>query len=239
LVLPGWRTRDEVLRVLLALSILSTVLAVSTGLLLAYEQDFQGRGLVIINRHRNLTLIAGGLCTTGALMWLIKRAIRWVRTTGTTLVVVGTIVLCIGIHFGGTSVHGEDFFDIGLLLEDNEEEPDEATPVTQGIDFDTQVRPILRKSCLRCHGKKKQKGELRLDTEDYAMEGGETGAVIEPGDSSDSELYRRVSLPTDDEDYMPSKGTPLTPRQVEVLKRWIDEGAKWPAAPTPTPSNPG
>ncbi|MCA9542324.1 MAG: hypothetical protein KC620_25680, partial [Myxococcales bacterium] len=101
-------------------------------------------------------------------------------------------------------------------------------PPAPTVEFTAEVWPILKKSCVRCHGPKKQKGELRLDSRAAAMAGGEDGPVIVAGRPEESDLYRRVSLPHDDEDYMPSKGDPLTDEQVEVLRRWIAAGAAWP-----------
>jgi len=238
-VLPGWRSRETVVRVLLLLAVVSTVFAVATGLLFANEQGFQGRGLVLINRHRNLTLIAGSVSSVGAVLWWMKGTRQWLKVTGSTLVVLGTLCMCVGAHMGGLSVYGEDFFSFVFSNPPVEEEVEPVVAsAAREVDFEREVRPILRKSCYRCHGRKKQKGELRLDVRNLAMEGGEDGPVIVPGHSADSELYRRISLPTGDEDYMPSKGTPLTPRQVDTLKRWIDAGAPWPDTVTPTPTDP-
>ena len=99
---------------------------------------------------------------------------------------------------------------------------------TGPIDFGRDVQPILERSCYRCHGARKKRGELRLDKKRYAAEGGESGAVIVPGEKHASNLFQRISLPEDHDDYMPSKGDPLPPHDVAVIGRWIDEGAVWP-----------
>jgi mono/diheme cytochrome c family protein len=91
-----------------------------------------------------------------------------------------------------------------------------------------QVQSIFERSCYRCHGARKQKGDLRLDVKAAAMKGGEHGVVIVPGDAKKSKLYRSLTLPRDHEDHMPAKGDPLTSDEIALVGRWIDEGARWP-----------
>ncbi len=95
------------------------------------------------------------------------------------------------------------------------------------ISFERDIRPILTSRCVACHGANKQKGELRLDAKSLALRGGESGAVIVPGKSGESLLWRRVTSMNDDE-RMPPNGKPLTPEQLVALKAWIDAGAVWP-----------
>ena len=98
------------------------------------------------------------------------------------------------------------------------------------VDFEKQIKPILETSCVRCHGPEHPKAGLRLDNSADAMKGGDDGVVIVPGNSAKSPLYTSTILPADDEKRMPPKGDPLTKEQSELLKRWIDQGAKWPEA---------
>jgi hypothetical protein len=96
------------------------------------------------------------------------------------------------------------------------------------IDFSRDVYPILKRSCLECHGPDRQEGELRLDRREDALRGGDSGSTIIPGDAEHSELYARVVLPKDDDSVMPARGARLTVPQVNVLRVWINQGAKWP-----------
>src|SRR6476660_2254438 len=101
------------------------------------------------------------------------------------------------------------------------------------IDFARDVAPILSDKCYFCHGpdEKARKAKLRLDMTDgpqVAYRAKDDVAVIVPGKSGDSELIRRIV--TDDvEDKMPppKSNRTLTPRQIDLLKRWVDQGAKW------------
>ena len=86
--------------------------------------------------------------------------------------------------------------------------------------------PIFAASCFKCHGPERARGRLRLDAREFVFSG--DNQVIVPGSAKDSELFQRVILPAGDEDVMPEKGDHLSPAQIDVLRRWIDEGAAWP-----------
>lgn len=97
------------------------------------------------------------------------------------------------------------------------------------VDFEREVRPILAASCFACHGPEKDKAELRLDVRERALAGAYAGTapVIVPGKSGESSLYLRLVTANDDE-RMPQKAPRLPAEQIEALRRWIDEGARWP-----------
>lgn len=99
-----------------------------------------------------------------------------------------------------------------------------------GVDFVREIEPILREACVQCHGPEKQKGKLRLDTREALLKGGEDGLSVEPGNPDKSDLFRRITLPEDDDDVMPPKGKTahLSAAQIDRVKRWIASGAKWP-----------
>ncbi len=96
------------------------------------------------------------------------------------------------------------------------------------VDFARDIQPILQKSCVECHGPEKPKAKLRLDTKEGALKGGKDGAVIEPGNADKSEVYRRITLPADNDDVMPNKGDKLTKAQTDLIRDWINQGAPWP-----------
>jgi hypothetical protein len=99
--------------------------------------------------------------------------------------------------------------------------------VCLAVDFDREIRPILSDNCFACHGPDatKRLSNLRLDTSDG---GAFANGVIVPGKSADSRLYNRISS-SDKAKHMPPaySGRTLTAQQIELIKRWIDEGAKW------------
>lgn len=95
-------------------------------------------------------------------------------------------------------------------------------------ELNVEVRTILARNCYSCHGEQKVKGDLRLDSKDGIMKGGEDGVVVIPNHPDKSELIRRISLPAGDKEAMPTKGKRLTEKEVTVLKFWIEKGALWP-----------
>jgi hypothetical protein len=86
---------------------------------------------------------------------------------------------------------------------------------------------MLVERCGSCHNEDKQESDLVLTTYAGVMRGGESGRVVVAGNTEFSELLRRITLPHDDEDFMPADGkTPLTDRQVDIIRWWIAAGAK-------------
>jgi mono/diheme cytochrome c family protein len=94
--------------------------------------------------------------------------------------------------------------------------------------FESQVRPVLVEHCLGCHGDKKVKAGLRLDSKASALKGGDSGPAIVPGKPDDSHLVAAIRYEGPE---MPPKGK-LTQRQVEALTQWIKMGAPWPGGAT-------
>ncbi|MEQ1905782.1 MAG: PSD1 and planctomycete cytochrome C domain-containing protein, partial [Pirellulaceae bacterium] len=95
------------------------------------------------------------------------------------------------------------------------------------IDFARDVWPILSGKCLRCHGPDEQESGFRLDQRDHALSGGdEHSPNIVPGKSGESNLIKFVSGMVAGM-QMPPEGKPLTADQIDVLRRWIDQGAEW------------
>ncbi len=98
------------------------------------------------------------------------------------------------------------------------------------VDFNRDIRPILSDTCFKCHGpdEKQRMANLRLDdTEGLFVDRGGY-RIITPGNAAQSKLYQKISS-TDDSFRMPPtySGRSLTAKQIELIKEWIDQGAKW------------
>ena len=94
------------------------------------------------------------------------------------------------------------------------------------ISFAEHVQPVLELNCVACHYDGKVKGDLRLDSFEHAFA---ADHVIVPGEPLDSDLWVLCTLPQDDEMFMPPEGNdPLSPTDLFLLRRWIEEGADWP-----------
>jgi mono/diheme cytochrome c family protein len=100
-------------------------------------------------------------------------------------------------------------------------------PAPPAISFNRDILPILSNNCFACHGpdEKKRETKFHFDTKEGAFL---KPGVIEPGNAAESLLVEMITNP-DPEERMPppDSGHSLTERQIELLKRWIDEGAKW------------
>ncbi|MCH2123592.1 MAG: hypothetical protein MK165_02290 [Pirellulaceae bacterium] len=100
----------------------------------------------------------------------------------------------------------------------------------QEIDFHRDVFPIFQQYCLRCHGEEKQAGGLRLDQRTHIYQGGDSGKNLLVADLYSNELYRRVTG-KNVELQMPLDAMPLPPEAIDILRDWIQAGARWPDNP--------
>lgn len=101
-----------------------------------------------------------------------------------------------------------------------------------GVTYAMDIKPLLDKSCVQCHGGAKPKAKLKLDSLEGALKGGKDGKVVIPGDSAKSLLVQAAGHVAKDKDlWMPpkraeKKAPPLTADQVGLVRAWIDQGAK-------------
>lgn len=113
-----------------------------------------------------------------------------------------------------------------------------ASGCSKETSFNKDVKPIISTSCLECHdgkGEGSEESGLILVTYDDLMRGTKFGQVVVPGDSESSTLYRliahkadpKIHMPPHTKDTLASKiKTPLSNKQIEIVKTWIDQGAK-------------
>ncbi|MBX3242232.1 MAG: DUF1553 domain-containing protein [Chitinophagaceae bacterium] len=110
------------------------------------------------------------------------------------------------------------------------------------VDFNTEVKPLLNKKCISCHGGVKKEGGFSVLFRNEAMDTTDSGhPAIVPGHPDKSEMIRRL-VSRDPEERMPYNHEPLSDREIDMLKRWIKEGAEWgdhwayvAVQPTPVP----
>lgn len=103
-------------------------------------------------------------------------------------------------------------------------------PIPPKIEFNRDVRPILSDTCFKCHGfdPKHREGGRRFDTREGALVENDGVRAIVPGDLQASDVHHRLHSP-DADDLMPppKSGKKLTPRQIAILDRWIEQGAEY------------
>lgn len=95
------------------------------------------------------------------------------------------------------------------------------------VDYNTEVKPILNKHCMGCHGGVKKAGDVSFLFEHEMLEPGKSGKIpVVRGDADASEMIKRI-LSDNPEERMPKNGTPLNEDEIGTLKKWINEGANW------------
>ena len=108
---------------------------------------------------------------------------------------------------------------------------EDVSPIPATVEFNRDIRPILSENCYKCHGPdtKTREANLRFDTKEGIFAALDEGrhAVI-AGNLAKSELWKRITSTAKDEKMPPAKsGKKLTPREVALLKKWIEQGAPW------------
>lgn len=234
-----WRRRSVTLRagiyILMWIGVISAVMAVLFGWLLAGNEGYGGTNIEI---HRWL----GVATMTLSILTLLFLKRGWVNAYRYLLIVTVLGVSLAG-HYGAMVTHGEDYLTEVLPAGSNEEsalasnnpnfvlaslQQTDTLTLSQQQDLNLEVRTIFAHSCYKCHGSDKAEGELRLNSKEAFLKGGENGPVIVSGDPGKSDLIRRIKLPAGHDDVMPAKGKTLSEKEIEILAFWVEKGAPWP-----------
>ncbi|RBP38193.1 cytochrome c [Roseimicrobium gellanilyticum] len=97
------------------------------------------------------------------------------------------------------------------------------------VDFARQIKPIFADRCIMCHNSQTLLGELNLQNRELAMKKRKNGPVIVPNDPEKSPLYLTLTLPPSERKAMPATAHRLPKDEIKFIRRWIEEGAKWPS----------
>lgn len=229
-----WAARKEKYRhlaaaspYLWALGAVSALVTVLFGYMHFAEGGFDG---LSADRHRLFGTVLAGLIAGIALLRVSRFAPNYAPLFFPASVVLLLLSAITG-HYGGNLTHGPSF-----LVEHGPQPlrslaglPPRRPPVTNLAEADPYldlVGPMLRQRCASCHNSDQRQAELDVTSYEAVMRGGETGSVVVEGNPEFSELLRRITLPPDDEAFMPAEGkTPLTDEQVRIIEWWIDVGA--------------
>lgn len=101
------------------------------------------------------------------------------------------------------------------------------------VDFQKQIKPVLQKYCVSCHGPDEAESGFRLDFGSLLVRGGDRGLAVVPGKSAESLLYK-VLIGEGEVAQMPEGQPPLDKVQIELIQKWIDQGAKGGAEDAPS-----
>ncbi|GAB2564235.1 c-type cytochrome domain-containing protein [Spirosoma areae] len=221
-----WKKPDVSFRGLLPwlwlASCVSAVIACVAGYLLSLSGGYPDQAL-------NLHMYSGiGLALFSA---VIFGMLQWKALQRLQIPIAGLVLFLLIVtgHLGGNLTHGEEYLTEPLVaLLGKAPTPPVRRPITdvaQAVVYVDLIEPVLEKKCWQCHSGQKQKGGLRLDTEDLVRKGGKHGPILVAGDALKSDLYQRLLLPEDDDKRMPPKGkTQLSEQEIELIQYWISTG---------------
>lgn len=221
----GW---DSAISLSLFFGAAGGFLAAFCGWMLAADGGYEAGAL---GWHQWLGILTSVLATAA---WLIKSG-RIKLSTRYFTWLFGAILLGITItgHLGGNLTHGEGYlyqYAPAFVQKLVGHQADSlgtrqfASPDSVVIYADL-IQPVLEQKCMSCHSDTKSQGGLNMSTYALLLEGGEHGAVIEPEAPLGSEIVRRVTINPASVKYMPTKGTPMTFTEINLLSWWIESGA--------------
>jgi len=219
----------------LSFLVASGVVALVLGMLLG--QDAGDYSAKLLGRHRLITFVSvilacAALATHGA-----QDGTPALRALYRGVLALTLGAMSLGGHLGGGLSRGENYlYELAPSFVQRvagytpkKAEPTTAPVATPGADakvFADVVQPALIKRCGSCHGEKKQKADLRVDSLAALLKGGETGPAIVPFSAKKSLIHERMTLPKTSDDYMPPDDKPgLTPDELAALEFWLDRGA--------------
>src|SRR5690606_15651354 len=219
------------------LGTLFAILATVLGWLLRTQDDYSGN-LVMLHQNTGIATAVLAVVTSLVLRNTLNGKLKNFVLYRSTLSITVVFLIVAG-HLGSSLTHGDDFLSSVLPNGKNINSSGKTTALLAELDgsktlteeqetnLNLEVRAIFAHNCYQCHDENKQKGDLALDSKHGVFTGGESGPVVEAGNSAKSELYKRISLPPDHDDVMPKKGKVLKDHEIALIKLWIDVGAPW------------
>jgi len=216
----------------ITLTLLGAVAAIVATLLGWFAEEFDNESGVNFDRHKWIGIAAMVVTIVAAACAWRARSPKGLIVYRASLVVGCFLILLTG-NLGGKLIDPTRY-ERGFSWAPQGPPPPPVPPpppsgaVGDKVDFARDIAPIFKASCLECHGPKKNKGKFRLDTKEAAFKGGNQKTSIVPGNPDKSLVYSLL-LVAEPEDRMPpdDKG-PLPKDKIELIKKWIAEGAVWP-----------
>jgi len=217
---PRYASLQVATNLSLLAGLIAAILACTTGLILSSSGDYDEE---LLNKHKWFGI---ALAIISIAYYFAYRSSRNKKVPFAFSIIVFLLILITG-HLGGSITHGADF-----LTKAFRESADSATrrkpipDVQEAAVYNDVIQPLFQTKCYHCHGKTRQKGELRLDQPDRILKGGKDGDVILIHDPENSEMLRRLLLAKEEDDHMPPKERPqLKEDEVALIHWWISSGA--------------
>lgn len=211
------------------LGVISAFFAVLFGYFLSLSGDYS-EDIIFWHKWGGI----GILILSSVYYFISKRQIS-IPFKGNSILLTAIILMIFYTgHLGGNLTHGSTYlFEYApnpirqLAGLPNKSMPRKNFTKIDSVDiYSDLISPIIDRRCVSCHNSEKKKGDLNLTSFSSLMKGGESGQIIIPGDINTSDLFRRITLPMDHKDFMPTEGKqPLTADQVQLIGWWIKENA--------------
>ena len=160
---------------------------------------------------------------------------RWIQIVACIALFSSLLLLAIIGHLGGSITYGREFLtryapsplrEFFSAPAAQDDPASVAFLVLQQPVFTGVVEPILRQRCSECHGAEKHKGDLRLDTLEGLLRGGQDGPVVKAGQANQSQLIQCMLSDVDTDGHMPPEDQPqATHEEIALLEWWINKGA--------------
>ncbi len=220
---PRYHNLRPGIAVTLLLGAVSAVFSCISGWLLATGGEYEP---VTLDQHRWMGIAVAVISILYYLLFTGRVKLTLPAWLPYVLSLVLVLTLSITGHLGGTLTHGEGYLS-GAWVEKETRQVKKIIPdVQQAMVYEDIIQPMLQHKCYTCHGPSKQRGKLRLDSEDGMLKGGEEGVSIIPGKGDESILFQRLVLEETDKKHMPPKGRPqFTSSEIELIHWWINSGA--------------
>ena len=210
-------------RISLLLGMIASIIACISGYFLSISDEYEEQ---LVSTHKWFGI---GLAIVSVLFYSLYRINPNRKIHSVIAFLTFGLILVTG-HLGGSLTHGSDFLTKSFNSQEEEKGsvrkpiPD----VQEAIAYNDVIQPLFESKCYACHGKRRQKGGLRVDQQDRLMKGGKDGVVIIAGDAEKSDMIRRLLLAREEEDHMPPKERPqLKENEIALIHWWISAGASF------------
>lgn len=229
---PKYRKLKKAIQPALFWGSVFAIAAAITGFFLRQEGGYEE---VLANRHQNSGIITAVLSLVVYVLrpkvkhWVDRPLARKrVKLVLSSLLMVSLLVTG---HLGGSLTHGEEYLFAVAMGQPGSKDPAEKIRQIQDIEqammYNDVIQPIFEARCYDCHSSRKQKGDLRLDKQEFILRGGKDGLIL--ADVADSSaLYKRLVLPLEHDDHMPPGEKPqLASSEIALIKYWLEDQARF------------
>lgn len=215
----------NVIGLLLGAGLISCLVSLGLGFLLYSTGEYSGD---IVQQHLWGGVLLSAAVSLAAFFLLSygQSKAQYFRSGYIIALIVANLTLVYTSHQGGSLTHGKEFLTEYLPIKPQEPEW-EPKPIEEMLVYEDVIVAYMDSKCMSCHNENKAKGGLILTSFDDLVKGGKGDhPSLVKNSSLESEIHRRVTLPANDDDFMPPEGkTPLNDNEVSLLKWWIDNGA--------------